>query len=109
MDEVGILTICSLQNVAQMGRKPSDKLVEIDTAYYQMRQAGVTRIYQALGADRKFDLLVRCFNTTVPTEGLYVVIDSEQYRIDICQRIIGKDAVDLTLVRVEDYYDVISE
>lgn len=109
MDEVGILTICSLQNIAPKGMKPSEKLVEIDTAYYQMRQAGVTRIYQALGADHRFDLLVRCFNTEVPHEGLYVVIDSEQYRIDLCQRIIGKDAIDLTLVRVEDYYDVISE
>lgn len=109
MDEVGILSICSLQNIAISGKMPTEKLVEIDTAYYQMRQAGVTRIYQALGADRRFDLLVRCFNTTVPREGLYVVIDDEQYRIDICQRIIGKDAVDLTLVKVEEYYDVISE
>lgn len=109
MDEVGILTICSLQNIAISGKMPTEKLVEIDTAYYQMRQAGVTRIYQALGADRRFDLLVRCFNTTVPREGLYVVIDDEQYRIDICQRIIGKDAVDLTLVKIEEYYDVISE
>lgn len=109
MDEVGILSICSLQNIAISGKMPTEKLVEIDTAYYQMRQAGVTRIYQALGADRRFDLLVRCLNTTVPREGLYVVIDDEQYRIDICQRIIGKDAVDLTLVKVEEYYDVISE
>lgn len=109
MDEVGILSICSLQNIALSGMMPEEKLVEIDTAYYQMRQAGVTRIYQALGADRRFDLLVRCFNTAVPREGLYVVIDDEQYRIDICQRIIGKDAVDLTLVKVEEYYDVISE
>lgn len=109
MDEQGILTICSLQNIATQGRQPSEKLVVIGTAYYQMRQAGVTRIYQALGADRRFDLLVRCFNTSVPHEGLYVVIDDEQFRIDLCQRIIGKDAVDLTLVKVEDYYNVISE
>ena len=66
MDEVGMLKICSLQNIALPGVMPEEKLVEIDTAYYQMRQAGVTRIYQALGADRRFDLLVRCFNTAVP-------------------------------------------
>ena len=52
---------------------------------------------------------ITCFNTEIPQEGLYVVIFNEQYRIDICQRIIGKDAIDLTLVKVEDYYDVISE
>lgn len=109
MDEQGILTICSLQNIAVSGRMPTEKLVVVGTAYYEMRQAGVTRIYQALGADRRLDLLVRCFNTEIPQEGLYVVIYNNQYRIDICQRIIGKDAIDLTLVKVEDYYDVISE
>lgn len=109
MDEQGILTICSLENVALPGRMPTEALVEIDTAYYEMIQAGITRTYQALGADRRFDLVVKCFNTAVPQEGLYVVIFGDQYRIDICRRIIGKDAVELTLVKLEDYYDVISE
>ena len=54
-------------------------------------------------------MLVRCFNTEVPREGLYVVIDTEQYRIDLCQKIIGHDAVDLTLVRLEELYDVAAE
>lgn len=108
MDIQGLLTICSLQNTALAGYKPEEKLVVIDTAYYEERVAGITRIYQASGADRRFDLLVRCFNTQVPKEGLYVVIDKDQYRIDLCQKIIGRDAVDLTLVKVENYYDVIS-
>lgn len=108
MDIQGLLTICSLQNTALAGHKPEEKLVVIDTAYYEERTAGITRIYQASGADRRFDLLVRCFNTQVPKEGLYVVIDTDQYRIDVCQKIIGRDAVDLTLVAVESYYDVIS-
>lgn len=108
MDIQGLLTICSLQNTALAGHKPEEKLVVIDTAYYEERTAGITRIYQASGADRRFDLLVRCFNTQVPKEGLYVVIDTDQYRIDVCQKIIGRDAVDLTLVAVESYYNVIS-
>jgi hypothetical protein len=108
MDVQGLLTICSLENTATAGHKPEEKLVVIETAYYEERTAGITRIYQASGADRRFDLLVRCFNTEVPREGLYVVIDTEQYRIDLCQKIIGHDAVDLTLVKVENYYDVIS-
>lgn len=108
MDIQGLLTICSLQNTALAGHKPEEKLVVIDTAYYEERTAGITRIYQASGADRRFDLLVRCFNTQVPKEGLYVVIDNDQYRIDLCQKIVGRDAVDLTLVAVESYYDVIS-
>ena len=106
MDEVGLLKICSLENTAAAGHAPDEKLVEIESAYYEQRRAGITRIYQAMGADRRFDLIVRCFNTSVPREGLYVVIDEEQFRIDICQKIIGQDAVDLTLIKLERYYDV---
>lgn len=106
MDVIGLLKICSLENTATVGHKPIEQLVEIESAYYEQRRAGVTRIYQAMGADRRFDMLVRCFNTAVPREGLYVVIDGEQFRIDICQKIIGQDAVDLTLVKLESYYDV---
>lgn len=94
--------------MAQDGHKPEEKLVTVDTAYYEKRTAGITRIYQASGADRRFDMVVRCFNTQVPKEGMYVVFDTEQYRIDLCREIIGQDAVELTLVAVENYYDVIS-
>lgn len=109
IDEVGLLKIYSLENTASSGSMPVEKLVELESAYYEQRRAGITRIYQALGADRRFDMIVRCFNTFVPREGLYVVIDSEQFQIDICQKIIGQDAVDLTLVKLEDYYDVVDK
>ena len=109
MDITGLLTIYSLENTATNGYKPVEQLVKIEDAYYEERKAGVTRIYQAMGADHKFDVLVRCFNTDVPQEGLYVVIDDVQYRIDVCQKIIGQDAIDLTLVKLESYYDVASE
>lgn len=109
MDIQGLLTICSLEDTATAGHKPEEKLVTLATAYYEERRAGITRIYQAMGADHRFDVLVRCFNTDVPREGLYVVIDEDQFRIDVCQKIIGQDAIDLTLVKLENYYDVISE
>lgn len=109
MDVTGKLTIYSLENTAASGYKPTERLVKIEDAFYEQRTAGVTRIYQAMGADHKFDLLVRCFNTDVPADGMYVVIDGDQFRIDVCQKIIGHDAVDLTLVKLENYYDVASE
>ena len=106
MDTVGLLRICMLFNTATAGHKPVEQLELLGTAYYEQRRAGITRIYAAMGADRQFDMIVRCFNTDVPREGLYVIIEGEQFRIDICQKIIGQDAVDLTLVKVENYYDV---
>jgi hypothetical protein len=69
-------------------------------------QVGVTRIYQSLGADHRFDLVVRCLNTSTPEAGMYVIIDNKQYQIDVCREIIGHDAIELTLKKVEDYYEV---
>ena len=108
MQDVGILKICSLENVASPGLMPTESLVEIETAYYAKRTAGYQRIYSALGADHRFDMIVRCFNTATPSAGHYVVLeDGTQYQIDIAQEIVGKDCIDLTLIKVEDYFNVI--
>jgi hypothetical protein len=37
---------------------------------------------------------------------MYVIIDNKQYQIDVCREIIGLDAIELTLKKVEDYYEV---
>ena len=108
MQDEGILQICSLQNVAPPGLMPTESLVEVATAYYARRTAGYQRIYSALGANHRFDMIVRAFATEIPEAGWYVVLDDgTQYQIDIVQEIVGKDCVDLTLIKVEDYYNVI--
>ena len=110
MQDEGILTIYSLENVAEEGLMPTEKLVKIEEAYYARKTASYNRIYSAMGANHQFDLLVRCFNTSTPEQGMYVILeDGKQYQIDVCQEIVGKDCIDLTLVKVEDYYDVDTE
>ena len=107
MQAEGILKICSLENVAQPGLMPVESLVEITTAYYARKTAGYQRIYAALGADHRFDKIVRAYNIPVPDSGQYVVLDDgSQYQIDIAQEIVGQGCVDLTLIKVEDYYNV---
>lgn len=87
--------------------KPTEKLVKKCDAYYAERTVGYNRIYAAMGANHKFNMLVRVFNTDMPDEGMYVVLeDGKQYQIDIAQKIVGRDAIDLTLIRVEEYYEV---
>ena len=107
MDEQGLCTIYSLENTAENGLKPVMKLVEKATAYYQERQVGVTRLYAAKGANRRIDCLLRCFNTPVIVEGWVVIPqDGKQYQVDAVQKVIGKDAVDITLVRVDKLYEI---
>ena len=108
MDEQGLLTIYTVQNVAPKGLKAQYKLVEVTSAYYQELRVGVQRVYSALGANRKIDALVRCFNTKATTEQV-VILDGKQFTVDITQKVIGKDAVDLTLVRMEKDYEIYTE
>lgn len=110
MRPTGLCTIYKLKNTSELGRKPTEKLVKIVDAYYAERTVGYNRIYAARGANQKINQLVRVFNTNLIEEGMYVILeDGYQYQIDIAQKIVDKDAVDLTLVRVEDYYDVATE
>lgn len=114
MREGGKLSIYSLQNVADVGFMPQEALVLEGTAFFSYRTIGVTRMYAALGANREIEMLVRCWHTQAPEAGKFVTIDGQtdgsgnliQYRIDVAQPIVDADAVDLTLVRLEDFYDV---
>ena len=114
MRDDGILTFYELTNVADAGRMPVEKLVSVGTAYYGRRTVGVTRLYAARGANASVDVLARCYNTpTVPKgtkRAMFVILeDGCQYRIDAVQEQPDLDAVDLTLVRLEDFYDVADE
>lgn len=103
--DTGILTVYTLQNVAEPGYMPCEKLVECCTAYYSEQTVGVTRAYMAIGANQRIDMLVRCYNADIPRNAEYVVLeDGLQYRISLKQKV--DDSVDLTLERLDDNYDV---
>ena len=108
MRDGGLVTLYALENTAQPGFMPVEKLVEKGRAYYSYVTAGVTRIYAAMGANRQFDLVIRCHNMIALPDGVKFAVpeDGQQYRIDPAQPIYDEDAIDLTLVRLEDYFDV---
>lgn len=108
MRDGGLVTLYALENIAGPGFMPVQKLVPKCQAFYSYVTAGITRIYAALGANRQFDLVIRCHNMVQLPDGVKYAIpeDGLQYRIDPAQPIYDEDAIDLTLVRLEDYYDV---
>ena len=108
MRDAGKLKICSLQNIAEAGLMPTEKLVEICSAFYDERTVGVTRAYAALGAKQQIDKLVIAYNTGIPANASYAILeDGDQYRISLKQK--EGDNVLLTLERLEDFYDVVTE
>lgn len=104
MRDGGILKLYELTETQTAGFMPQEELVLKGSAFFSYRTIGVNRMYAALGANRQIDLLVRCWNTQLPLDAKFVIIDGIQYRIDVAQPM--EDAVDLTLVRLEDFYDV---
>lgn len=115
MDREGLLNICTLENIAEPGFMPVERLHAVATAYYRKRTVGYNRLYAAMGANQEISLLVRCFNTEVPsyTQQLYVVFPNEssdnQFMVSAIQEIVEDGAVDLTLARMEEYYDLDTE
>ena len=110
MRDMGLLTMYTLTSTSAPGDTPVEKLESLGTAYYAEKTVGYNRIYAARGANETIDMVVRCYNTDVPYSAKYVTLeDGNQYQISVKQKIVDEDATDLTLVRLEDYYDVVSE
>ena len=110
MRDMGVLTMYNLTSTSAAGDAPVEKLESLCTAYYAEKTVGYNRIYAARGANQEIDMVVRCYNTDVPYEAKYVVLeDGNQYQISVKQKIVDEDATDLTLVRLEGYYDVASD
>lgn len=108
MRDSGLLTIYSLQNIAEPGMKPTEKLVKVEDAFYDELTVGVTRLYAAMGANQRIDALIRVYNTSIPQTGMYATLeDGKQYQIEAIQK--RADSIDLTLRKVDDYYEVANE
>jgi len=109
MRDAGILKLYNLVCTTTSGDAPVEKLEKIAESFYAEKTVGYNRIYAARGANEQIDTVVRCYNTDVPYSAKYAVLeDGNQYQITVKQKIVDEDATDLTLVRLEDYYDVAS-
>ena len=108
MRDEGLLKFYSLTNTAPNGAMPEEKLVDLEiSAFYANKQIGVTRLYAAKGANARLDKLVLVYNTIVPEAAKYVILeDGRQYLISDAVQIVDDDAIELSLVRLETYYEV---
>ena len=112
MREGGIIKLCTLEDISQPGLMPEEKLVCHCAPFFSKVTTGVTRRYAALGANRNYNAVIRCWNTDAGIADVvqYAVDeDGVQYRIDVANPVYDADAIDLTLVRLEEFYDVAIE
>lgn len=93
------------------GSKPKEALALDGWTYYGDRMASFTRVYEALGADQRFDRIVRVPEDTPVSPGMYVIINGQQFRIQLTSAVIVKSsirAMELTLVKLEERYDLVT-
>lgn len=105
----GILTVYELWNIAEKGAMPKDMLIQRSEHYFGDRLVTYSRQYAAMGADQRVDRLVRIWEDKTIRVQNYVIIDGDQYRIDMVQHLLDDDGLkvtDLTLYRLEDNYEV---
>ena len=116
----GTLRLCRLENTADNGAMPVEKLVDLlaEPCWFGELSYGVYREYLTKGADERLDILVRIFDEGVrPAAGMYAVLayyngqinaDGDQYQIEHVEPKLDDDGLrvfDLTLKRIGDNYD----
>lgn len=114
MTNDGIIKIYRLQNTAQAGYMPKEQLVHQFDAYFSRQRVGVTRLYAALGVNAQIEAVLRLWNTSIteamPKDLFAVYEDSDdtyiQYRVTLVQDVPERDAVDITVERIDDFYDI---
>lgn len=81
----------------------------VQNVFYGDRSISYTRMYEARGADSQLDKLIRIPEDVAVTPDDYVLIGTDQYRVDAVSDVIVRRstrAKELSLIKLEDYLDV---
>jgi len=118
MTNDGIIGVYKLTNTADAGYMPVMQLVKQFDAYFSRQRVGINRLYAALGVNAQVDAVFRLWNTHIGTampKDLYAVFspsngtvagDEEKFRITLAQEVVEQDAVDITVERLDSFYDI---
>lgn len=112
MFDSGICTICNKTEASVAGLMPHEVLIpRTENVYFGTRSISYTRLYEARGADSSIDKLIRVPEDVSVGPDDYIIIGSDQYRVDAVADVIVRRSTrarELSLVRLEDYLDVVT-
>lgn len=110
MRDGGRVKLCALIETQTPGFMPVQKLDVVAAPFFSYRTGGVYRRFAAKGVNFEYDFIIRVWNMPALPSGVeYAVLpDGKQYHVD-AEPIFDQDALDLTLTRLEEYFDVITE
>lgn len=107
----GVVYLCNLTNTAPNGRKPVFELVKVKKYWFAEKTVGYSRFYEAKGVNEQVDMLIRIPHDRKARIGMYAMLgNGEQFHIVQVQQIVDDENelrfTDLTLSRIEDYYEL---
>lgn len=109
----GTLTLCTLENTAQNGQMPHERLVPCERCFYGERTVGYNRQYAARGVNERIDLIARIWQSRAARADMVAVLDTgAQYRVTLAQQLLDEDGLrvtDLSLERMDTLYDVATD
>ena len=113
MFDSGLCTICTKTETSSGGLMPVEQLTPtVTNVFYGDRTVSYNRLYEARGADSQIDRLIRVPEGVAVAPDDYVLIGSDKYRVDAVSDVIVKvstRARELSLIKLEDLYDVATE
>ena len=105
----GVVRIYAVTDGAAPGYQPRPVLTLLETLFYQERRVGLHRYYAGRQAQVEVERVIRTqLRPAVNPQCVAVTEDDEQYGIELVQQVqdVYPPSIDLTLVRIEQKYEV---
>lgn len=105
----GVVRIYTVTDGAAPGYQPQPVLTLLETLFYQERRVGLQRYYAGRQAQVEVERIIRTqLRPAVNPQCVAVTEDSVQYGIELVQQVqdVYPPSMDLTLVRIEQKYEV---
>lgn len=105
----GVVRIYTVTDVGQPGYQPKPALTLVETLFYAERRVGLQRYYSGKQAQVQVERVIRTqTRPAVNPQCIAVTEDGTQYGIELVQQLqdVYPPSMDLTLVRIEQKYEV---
>lgn len=105
----GVVRIYTVTDGAAPGYQPRPVLTLLETLFYQERRVGLQRYYAGQQAQVEVERVIRIqLRPAVNPQCVAVTEDGVQYGIELVQQVqdVYPPSMDLTLVRIEQKYEV---
>lgn len=105
----GVVKIYTITDAAQPGYQPKPSVSLVGTLFYAERRVGLQRYYSGKQAQVQVERVIRTqLRPGVSPQCVAITEDGTQYGIELVQQLqdVYPPSMDLTLVRIEQKYEV---